>query len=123
MNEQSTFKELLHQYEQLDTRAETLMRDILLRQPGYRVSLVLTGDDIYEPDNYPITVSTRKGNEDMLLGVTDIFLDEKGGIRYSGYDFEAFSDVPDLEADSSLYPGLLQFLDTVLPSSDDSHAA
>ena len=123
MNEQPTIKNLIQQYRQLDTQAETLMRETLLRQPDYRASLVLTGDDIYDDDNYPITVSTRKGSEDMLLGVTDIFLDEKGGIRYCGYDFEAFSDVPDLEADPSLYPGLLQFLDTVLPSSDDSHAA
>lgn len=123
MNEQPTIKDLIQRYGQLDTQAETLMRETLLRQPDYRASLVLTGDDIYDDDNYPITVSTRKGNEDMLLGVTDVFLDEKGGIRYCGYDFEAFSDVPDLEADPSLYPGLLQFLDTVLPSSDDSHAA
>ena len=123
MNQQPTIKNLIQQYRQLDTQAETLMRETLLRQPDYRASLVLTGDDIYDDDNYPITVSTRKGSEDMLLGVTDIFLDEKGGIRYCGYDFEAFSDVPDLEADPSLYPGLLQFLDTVLPSSDDSHAA
>lgn len=123
MNEQPTIKDLIQRYGQLDAETEILMRDILLRQPGYRVSLVLTGDDIYDDDNYPITVSTRKGNEDMLLGVTDVFLDEKGGIRYTGYDFEAFSDVPDLEADPSLYPGLLQFLDTVLLSSDGSHEA
>lgn len=121
--DESAIKNLIQRYGQLDTQAETLMRETLLRQPDYRASLVLTGDDIYDDDNYPITVSTRKGSEDMLLGVTDIFLDEKGGIRYCGYDFEAFSDVPDLEADPSLYPGLLQFLDTVLPSSDDSHAA
>ena len=121
--DESAIKNLIQRYGQLDTQAETLMRETLLRQPDYRASLVLTGDDIYDDDNYPITVSTRKGSEDMLLGVTDIFLDEKGGIRYCGYDFEAFSDVPDLEADTSLYPGLLQFLDTVLPSSDGSHAA
>ena len=121
--DESAIKNLIQRYGQLDTQAETLMRETLLRQPDYRASLVLTGDDIYDDDNYPITVSTRKGSEDMLLGVTDIFLDEKGGIRYCGYDLEAFSDVPDLEADPSLYPGLLQFLDTVLPSSDDSHAA
>ena len=77
MNQQPTIKTLFNSTGNFDTQAETLMRETLLRQPDYRASLVLTGDDIYDDDNYPITVSTRKGSEDMLLGVTDIFLDER----------------------------------------------
>lgn len=112
----TTIKDLLDRYKQLDAEAEAHIRDLLRTQPDCRASFVVAPDDDPDSvDSYLSTVTVRDDGQDITLGITDVYLDEKGGICYTGYDVDSGTNIEDIPIDPSVIPGILSLLGAIIP--------
>lgn len=112
----TTIKDLLNRYTQLNVEAEEHIRDILRTQPDCRASFVVDPeDDPASLDSYPVTVTIRDDSQDATLGITDVYLDEKGGICYKGLDVDYDTEIEDIPIDPSVIPDILSFFSAIIP--------